>query len=149
MNTLESYIFLFCDSFFSALILPPRSEMVAQTMLALRHYNSYLIFILACSASVAGSLTNWWVGRYFLFLRKTDFFQKKQKEIAESEKKWHKFLVWILLFSWLDVIGSPFAVMAGFFKTNLQKFLFLVLAGKFCYYFLLVFCDLDLRTIYG
>lgn len=149
MDLFESHIFLFCDSFFSALILPPRSEMVVKAMVALRGYNSYLIFILACSASVLGSLTNWWIGKYFGFLRRTEFFLRKQKEVADAEKKWHKFLVWFLLFSWLDVIGSPFSVMAGFLKTSWKKFLFLVLAGKIFYYGLLIFYDLDLRMVLG
>ncbi len=149
MNISEAYFLLFCDSFFSALILPPRSEMVAQAMVALHHYNTNLIFILGLSASLLGSLTNYWIGKYFLFLRRTEFFRKKEKEILAAEKKWQKFLVWILLFSWLDVIGNPFAVMAGFFKTDVKQFLLLVLAGKFFYYYLLVFCDLDLKTILG
>ena len=147
MDIFESYIFLFFDSFFAALILPPRSEMVVKAMAVFASYNAYLVFILALTGSVLGSLANWWVGKYFLFLRETDFFRKKEKEILVAEKKWQKFLVWILLFSWLDVIGSPFAVMAGFLKTNLKKFLFLVLVGKFFYYYLLIFCDLDLKTI--
>jgi len=146
MTLIESYFFLFCDSFFSALILPPRSEMVAKVMVALRTHNSYLIFAFALFASVSGSFVNWWIGKYFTFLRDTDFFKKKAKEISEAEKKWQKFLVWILLFSWLDVIGAPFALMAGFFKTNLQKFLLLVFCGKFFYYYLLIFYDLDLKT---
>jgi len=149
MNIIESYLFLFFDSFFSALILPPRSEMVAKAMVALRGYNSYLIFILALSASTLGSIINWWIGKYFTFLRHTEFFQKKQNEIANSEKKWHKYLVWILLFSWLDVIGAPFAVMAGFFKTKVKKFLLLILASKILYYYLLIFNDLDLKTIFS
>jgi len=120
--------------------------MVVKVMVALRTYNSYLIFTFALFASVLGSSANWLIGKYFTFLRHTDFFKKKLEEIAKAEKKWHKFLVWILLFSWLDVIGTPFAVMAGFFKTNLKKFLLLVFLGKLFYYYLLIFCDLDLKT---
>lgn len=149
MSILESYFFLFCDSFFAALILPPRSEMVVKLMLTLRGHNIYAVFILAFSASILGSLTNYWIGRYFTFLRATEFFKNKAAEIANSQKKWEKFLVWILLFSWLDVIGSAFAVMAGFFKTDVRKFLLLVLVGKLVYYVLLVFCDVDLKAIYS
>lgn len=149
MDILESYLFLFCDSFFSALILPPRSEMVVKLLSTFSGYNIYLVFVLALSASVLGSLSNWWIGKYFLFLRSTNFFQTKQKELAEAEKKWRKFLVWILLFSWLDVIGSPLSVMAGFLKTDLKKFLLLILIGKILYYSLLIFYDLDLKTIYS
>ncbi len=147
MSLFESYFFLFCDSFFSALILPPRSEMVVKAMNALHIYNIYVVFVLALSASMLGSMTNWWIGKYFTFLRNTDFFKTKVQEIAKAEVKWHKFLVWILLVSWLDVIGAPFSVMAGFFKTTWQRFLLLVFIGKISYYYLLIFCDLDLKTI--
>ena len=149
MDLFESYFFLFYDSLFSALILPPRSEMVVKLMAVFSGYNNYLVFTLAIIGSTSGSLVNWWIGKYFLFLHKTEFFKKRQKEIAKAQEKWRKYLVWILLFSWMDVIGNPFAAMAGFFKTDVKKFLLLVLLGKFFYYYLLIFCDIDLKTIYA
>ncbi len=149
MSFFESHFFLFVDSFFAALILPPRSEMVVKIMTSLHNFNLYLVFVLSYSASVLGSCANWWIGKYFNFLRHTDFFIKREKEIAKSQQKWNKFLVWILLFSWLGVIGAPFAVMAGFFQSSFKKFLLLVMLGKVYYYVLLIFYDYDLKTVFA
>ena len=144
MGLVEAYSFLFVDSFFAALILTPRSEFVVKLMLIFSGYHIYLVFAIAFFGSVMGSLANWQIGKYFLFLHKTDFFKSKSKEIAQAEKKWHKFLVYILLFSWMGVIGGPFAVLAGFLKTTIKQFLFLVMSSKALYYLLLVFADFDL-----
>jgi membrane protein YqaA with SNARE-associated domain len=149
MNITEAYSFLFFDSFFSALILTPRSELVIKLMTTFSGYNLCLVFILSIMGSVLGSLANWQIGKFFLFLHKTDFFQNNSKEIAKAEVKWHKFLVYILLLSWMNVIGNPFTVLAGFFKTNIKKFLLLVFVGKFFYYYIFVFHDLDLLQIFA
>lgn len=144
MNIIESYSFLFFDSFFSALILTPHSEMVVRLMTIFPNYNIYLVFTIALMGSVCGSLANWQIGKYFLFLHKTDFFQRKAKEMMMAEQKWHKFLVYVLLFSWLGVVGNPFTTLAGFFRTKIKKFLLVVVAGKIFYYYFLVLCDVDL-----
>jgi len=147
MDIFESYSFLFFDSFFSALILPPRSEMVVHLMAIFSGYNLHLIFILAFIGSCLGSCVDWWIGKYFQFVKKTEFLKNKEKELLEAERKWNKFLVYILLLSWVSVIGNPFAVLAGFLKTDLKKFLILVVIGKVCYYYALVFYGFDARFI--
>ncbi len=145
MPVSESYFFLFCDSFFSALILPPRDEMVVKLLTIFGNHNYYLIFSLAFFGSICGSLLNYFIGKYFLFLRKSDFFLNKEKEIANAENKWNKYFIYLLLISWISAIGNPFAVLCGFFRSNIYKFLSLVTFSKFYYYFLLVFFDLDLK----
>jgi len=124
MTALESYIFLFCDSFFSALILPPRSEMVVKLMTSFAGYNYYLVFFIACSASILGSCINFLIGKYFLFLRKSDFFVKKESEIKNAEEKWNKYIIYLLLFSWISAVANPISLLCGFLRTNIYKFLF-------------------------
>ncbi|MBM5781803.1 MAG: DedA family protein [Pelagibacterales bacterium] len=146
MPAFESYFFLFCDSFFSALILPPRDEMAVKLLTIFGNHNNYFIFSLAFLGSVGGSLVNYLIGKYFLFLRKSDFFINKEKEIANAENKWNKYFIYLLLVSWISAIGNPFAVLCGFFRSNIYKFLSLVIISKFYYYFLLVFFDFDLKV---
>lgn len=147
MDILESYSFLFLDSFFSALILPPRSEMAVHLMRIISGYNLYLVSSIAILSSTLGSIVNWWIGKSFLFARKAQFFKNKSEEINESERKWNKFLVYILLFSWINVIGNPFAVLAGFLRTDFKKFTILILIGKITYYCILVFYGFDARVV--
>lgn len=148
MTAIESYFYLFCDSFFSALILPPRTEMVVKLMTTFAGYSFYLIFSLALLASICGSLANYFIGKYFTFLRHSNFFLGKEKEIAQAEIKWNKYLIYVLLISWISAVGNPFALLCGFFRSNIYKFLFLISFSKFYYYLLLVFFDLDLKLIF-
>jgi membrane protein YqaA with SNARE-associated domain len=147
MDIFESYFFLFCDSFFASLILTPKSEMVVKLMTVFSGFNIYFVFFLALFGSVLGSFANFFIGRYFLFLHKTEFFKKHLKEITKAEEKWHKFLVYILILSPITAVGNPFTTLAGFFKTKITKFLLLVGISKFFYYYLLVFHNIDLTHL--
>lgn len=91
-----------------------------------------------------GSFANWQIGRYCLFLYHSDFFKRKQQEIMQAKAKWDKFLIYILLFSWMGIVGAAFTVLAGFFKTNYKQFLILVGLGKAIFYALLIFAEIDL-----
>lgn len=144
MGITESYLFLLSDSFFSSLILTPGNEFVVKLMVSLSGYNLYLVFTITLFGSIVGSLANWQIGKYCKFLYNTDFFKSKDKEITKAKEKWDKFLVYILLFSWVSVIGGPFSVLSGFFKTDLKKFLILIGISKAIFYSLLVFSDIDI-----
>ncbi|MDX2083537.1 MAG: hypothetical protein SFV53_06090 [Rickettsiales bacterium] len=153
MTLSESYFFLFYDSFLSALILFPRTEMAIKAMIALQIYNPILIFFIAQLASLLALSINWRLGKYLMekyliFLHHNGSFERRQKEILDAEKKWQKFVVWILFFCWLNIVGSTFSTMAGFFKTSFKKFFCLVFVGKFCYYSLLILVDFDLKTYF-
>ncbi|MBU6339540.1 MAG: hypothetical protein KGQ36_06205 [Rickettsiales bacterium] len=147
MDIVESYFFLFCDSFFASIILTPKDEMVVKLMTVFSGYNIYLVFAFSLLGSISGSCANFLIGRYFLFLHKTEFFKNHIKEITKAEEKWHKFLVYILLLSPLSAVGNPFTTLAGFFKTKITKFLLLVGMSKCLYYYLLVFQNIDLTRL--
>jgi membrane protein YqaA with SNARE-associated domain len=147
MQLFESLLYLFFDSFFASLILPPRSEMVVKIMVSLKLFSPFIIFIISYLASIVGLSANYFIGRYFNFLNKSNFFSANQKKIVAANHKWQKYFIWFLLFAWIDVIGATFSFLAGFFKTKYQKFLLLILSAKFLYYYLLIFADFDLKTM--
>lgn len=137
MDILESYLFLFFDSFFANFIFSFSSEMAIKLMLIFEGYNKNLVFILALFGSLCGSIINFFIGRFFKFLRKTEFFLKKERELKNAEEKWEKYLVWILIFSWFSFIGNAWTLLAGFMNTGFRKFIILVFSGKLFYYFYL------------
>ena len=147
MNLLEAYLFLFFDSFFASFILCFSNEMVSKLMITIGNYNHYLVFIIALSGSVCGLSTNWLIGRYLTFLKNTDFFKKKSAEILNAEIKWNKFLVWMLLFAFINAIANPLSLLAGFLKTNFKNFFALILIGKSSYYLLLIFANFDMMNL--
>ena len=102
-------------------------------------YNQYLIFIIATISSVLGSLINWKIGQSLIFLQNTKILIKYKTQIVEAEIKWNKYVIWMLLFSSLKILGNPLALLAGFLRSDFKKFLMIVIFGKMVYYFHLIF----------
>ena len=91
--------------------------------------------VLASSGNILAIIVNYWFG-YWLY--------DKTKDKLSSSKpgRWsldygHKYGYFILLFSWLPVIGDPLTLVAGVLRLNFV--LFVVIAGSLRvarYYFL-------------
>lgn len=103
------------------------------------NYNPHLIFIITLLASVLGSSVNWFIGKKLQFLKQTEGLKHKEKELKNAEEKWNKYVVWLLLFSPLKILGNPLSLLAGFLNTSFKKFFAIILFGKFIYYFWLVY----------
>ncbi len=134
-----NYLFLFFDSLTAALILPVRSEMAIHALVVFQGSNPHIIFITALFASIVGSSINWWIGKKLRFLKQSEALKHKAKEMKNAEEKWDKYLVWMLIFSPLKILGNPLSLLAGFLNTSFKKFLAIIFAGKFIYYFWLVY----------
>jgi membrane protein YqaA with SNARE-associated domain len=133
-----NYLFLFFDSLTAAIILPIRNEMAIYALLVFQKQNPHLIFIVALLASTLGSSINWWIGKKLQAFKKTAALKNKKEEINDAEKKWDKYLVWMLLLAPLKIIVNPLSVLAGFLNTDFKKFLIIIFASKFIYYFWIV-----------
>ncbi|MFT6106988.1 MAG: membrane protein YqaA with SNARE-associated domain [Rickettsiales bacterium] len=129
-----NYLFLFFDSLNSATILPIHNEMAIHALLAFDKQNSYLIFIVTLLASTFGSSINWFIGKKLQYFKKTSSLKNKKPQINDAEKKWDKYLVWMLLLAPLKIIINPLSVLAGFLNTGFKKFLIIIFASKFIYY---------------
>ena len=139
MDIYAAYLFLFFDSITSALILPIKSEIAIYAMLIFKKYNHHLIFIIALSASILGSVINWWLGKKLQILKRSAALKNKDAEIKNAQEKWNKYLIWLLLFSPLKILGNPLSLLAGFLNTSLKKFLAIIFLSKFIYYFWLIY----------
>ena len=136
---LENYLYLSFDSLTAAIILPIRSESAIHAMIIFGNYNSLIIFTIALISSTLGSVINWQIGKSLISLRSTKLLKNYQKEIALAEINWDKYVVWMLLFSALKILGNPLSLLAGFLKTSFKKLLLLIILGKAVYYFYLLF----------
>jgi membrane protein YqaA with SNARE-associated domain len=139
----ENYLMLFFDSLFSAIIVPPRRESVLPVIIALQNnrYQLELVALLAILGNVLGSVFNWFIGRYFIFIKE----KKVQANNAEKHQKLLiKYMHFLIPFSFLSLIGAPLCFVAGFVRIKLLNFLLLLILGKLIYYNLLIFCGLDL-----
>jgi membrane protein YqaA with SNARE-associated domain len=132
---MTSYFLLLLISFLAATILPLSSELALASLLNTGKYNSFALIGTASLGNILGSVFNWLLGFYlFKFLNKK-WFPFKENQINVASKRFSKFGVWSLLFTWVPIIGDPLTFIAGILKVNFLLFLFLVAVGKISRYF--------------
>ena len=116
---------LFFSAFLAATIFPFSSEVAFITALA-----SDMPFINAMLAASSGNIlaiiANYWFG-YWLY-EKTQTKLKTSKSGNWSLEYGKKYGYFILLFSWLPVIGDPLTLVAGVLRLNFIWFV--IIAGS-------------------
>lgn len=125
---------LFFSAFLAATIFPLSSEVAFITALAndMPYLNAMLS---ASSGNILAIIANYWFG-YWLY-DKTSSKLKSSKSGNWSLEYGHKYGYFILLFSWLPIIGDPLTLVAGVLR--LQFVWFVLIAGSLRvarYYFL-------------
>ena len=128
------YFFLFLFSFLAATILPLSSEISLVSLLKTNSYNSFLLISAASLGNVFGSVFNWFLGFYLFKYLNKKWFPFKQSQIINASKRFNKFGIWSLLFSWVPVVGDPLTLIAGILRVNFLLFIILVTAGKISRY---------------
>ncbi|MGQ0286399.1 YqaA family protein [Pasteurellaceae bacterium 22721_9_1] len=138
-----SLCLMFASAFLSATVLPGNSEIVflalaAKIQLVAEQYFSLPIIQLFAAATLGntlGSLTTYWLGRIFPSPQINPQTNTKARWILEKFSAYGTFL---LLLSWLPVIGDLACAVAGWLRLNPWPSAFYILIGKgFRYLFLL------------
>jgi len=124
------YFFLFLTSFLAATIFPLSSELTLISLLKSGSYNSFLLISSSSTGNILGSVFNWFLGFYLLKYINKKWFPFKTNQINVASKRFNKFGIWSLLFSWLPVVGDPLTLIAGILRINFLLFLILVAVGK-------------------
>jgi|TARA_B100000780_G_scaffold252420_1_gene199504 membrane protein YqaA with SNARE-associated domain len=136
---MTGYFVLFLISFLAATIFPLSSELTLIGLLKSGSYNSHLLIGISSLGNILGSVFNWFLGFYLLKYINKKWFPFKQNQINLASKRFNKFGIWSLLFSWLPVIGDPLTLIAGILRVNFLLFLILVTIGKTSRYFFIYF----------
>ncbi|AXH11060.1 YqaA family protein [Halarcobacter bivalviorum] len=138
------YITLFFSAFISATLFPLGSEALLVYNIK-EGYNLVYLLAFVTVGNVLGSLLN-----YFIGLKGEEYLEKKsylKKEKIEKYKAFFdKYGAYSLLLSWAPIIGDPLTLIAGIFKYDLKKFLFLVFIAKFFRYLFLAVATLYFVT---
>jgi membrane protein YqaA with SNARE-associated domain len=118
--------------------VPGSSELFLVGLLAANKGDPAMLIGTAAIGNILGGLVNFFVGRFVSGLsgRKWLFTSDAQIEFVGS--KFNRYGIWILLLTWLPVIGDLITVMAGFLKTELGVFLTLSSIGKIARYVAIV-----------
>ena len=140
----HSLLLMFVSAFLSATVLPGNSEIVfvglaAAILLPAEHYISAPILALLLSAVIGnslGSLTTYWVGRWF---PKADFSHSNNKKVRWVFGKISQYGELTLLLSWLPVVGDLFCAVAGWFRLNWLSSLIYIIIGKTLRYLFLLY----------
>lgn len=115
---------LFLSAFLAATILPFSSEVAFVAAIASGMNPLSAIFYASCG-NVLAIILNYWLG-YWLY-DKTKTKLERSKTGTKSLEYGHKYGYFVLLFSWLPVIGDPLTLVAGVLR--LKFVWFVIVAG--------------------
>jgi membrane protein YqaA with SNARE-associated domain len=130
MQHLGEYAGLFVAAFLSATVLPFQSEVVLFGLLLTKHYQWWLLILVASVGNTLGSAVNWLLGRLVAEFEDRPWFLVRRDTILRAEKWYHRFGRWSLLLSWLPFIGDPLTIVAGVLREPFLVFLALVALAK-------------------
>lgn len=132
-------ILMFFSAFLSATLLPGNSEIIFSTLITqnvlINSPNLPLaLFICATLGNSLGSLTTYLMARLVPMPKRSDTSSPKINwAIIQSQK----YGAWVLLLSWLPVIGDILCGVAGWLRLNIWQSLLFITLGKACRYGLL------------
>lgn len=128
---------LFAAAFLAATILPAQSELLlAGLLIAGRHPPGTLVAV-ATAGNVLGSVVNWILGRYFAHYRNARWFPVSARALERAEQRFARHGPWVLLLSWVPIIGDPLTVLAGVLGMPLGRFVAIVTLAKLARYLVL------------
>ena len=119
---------MFASAFISSTIAPGGSEVVLAYLVANAQSSLWLLLLVATIGNTLGAMTSWWLG--ILAARKMPvaslLSEQKQKALALVSRKG----LWVLLFSWLPIIGDGLCFAGGWLKLPLLPACLFILLGK-------------------
>ena len=114
-----------------------QSEAALVAMLVSEHYLPVALVAVATAGNVLGSVVNWFLGRGVEHFKYKRWFPVSEPKLEKAQALYQRYGYWLLLLSWLPIIGDPITLMAGVMREPLWRFLLLVTLAKGGRYLLL------------
>lgn len=130
IEALWPYGAVFVSAFASATLLPMASEAVLFGAIKAGLASTAGLLAAATAGNVGGSALNWWMGRWLLRFQHRRWFPFSPAALERATAWFERRGVWVLLLSWLPVVGDPLTLVAGVLRVPLGLFLALVTIGK-------------------
>jgi len=122
------YLTLFAVSFLAATLLPLGSEALLLYNITQNH-SLILLWVFATLGNTLGSMLNYWLG-----LKGEAYLETKGHLSVEKMYKarglFSKYGGWVLLLSWVPIIGDPLTFVAGVLRYNFKWFTLIVFVAK-------------------
>ncbi len=131
------YSGLFIASFLASTILPFGSEGLV-VLLIYEKFNVWAVVLVASLGNFLGACTSYyigWKGRGFV----KRYLKIDPEDIEKAEKYFAKYGSYLLLFTWLPVIGDGFTVVGGLLRLKFWIFSVYVFTGKFMRYLVVAY----------
>jgi membrane protein YqaA with SNARE-associated domain len=123
---------LFASAFISSTLAPGGSEAVLAYLVSEKIYRPEWLVMVATAGNTLGAMTTWGLG--LLAAKKfplPGFLSEKQQKALGIIKSNG---LWVLLFSWLPLIGDALCFAAGWLNCAWFPVAVLILVGKFARY---------------
>ena len=130
LDAVWPYATMFVSAFASATVLPFASEVVLLAQLKAGLGSTAGLLAVATAGNVGGSTVNWWMGGLLRRFEGRRWFPFKPGVIASATERFQRHGAWVLLLSWVPVIGDPLTLVAGVLRVPLMTFLILVTIGR-------------------
>ncbi|EHL96495.1 inner membrane protein YqaA [Acetobacteraceae bacterium AT-5844] len=121
---------LFAAAFLAATLLPAQSEAVLVALVVAGEIPVPLLVAVASVGNIGGSLVNYALGRGIEHFRGRRWFPVSDAALSRAQGWYARGGRWVLLLSWLPVVGDPLTLVAGIMREKLWVFLLLVGIGK-------------------
>ncbi len=126
------YTGLFLASFLASTILPFGSEGIV-VILIYMGFNVPAVVLVASTGNFLGACTSYYIG-----LKGRGYIEKylriRPDEIKKAETYFSKYGSYVLLFTWVPIIGDALTVAGGLLRLRFLIFSIFVFTGKFLRY---------------
>ncbi len=126
------YAGLFISSFLASTLLPFGSEGIV-VLLVSQGFNAMAVVIVASVGNFFGACTSYYLG--FMgrgYMEK--YLRIDRHDLETAEKYFSKYGSYVLLFTWVPLIGDAITVTGGLLRLKFTTFAILVFVGKFLRY---------------
>ena len=124
------YLLLFLSALLAATIIPAQSEAVLVTLIHTQQGVFFWLIVVATLGNTLGSIINWWLGQSLEYFQNKPWFPIKATSLAKAQQRFQRYGVWILLLSWVPIIGDPLTIVAGLMRMPLLPFIAVVALAK-------------------
>ncbi|MCZ7360402.1 MAG: DedA family protein, partial [Candidatus Methanoperedens sp.] len=123
------YTGLFIASFLASTVIPFGSEGLVVLLISQR-FNLLAVVLVASVGNFFGACTSYYIG-----LKGRDFVERylriNAKDIEKAERYFSRYGSFVLLFTWVPLIGDVITVTGGLLRLRFIVFAVLVFTGKF------------------
>lgn len=133
------YLILFFHAFLAGSILPFPSEATLVSAVLLGEGETIGLLAAASAGNILGAASNWYLGRYCLRWQHKKWFPVSADKLEKATRLMNKYGYWLLLFSWVAILGDPLTFAAGVLRLRFAIFLPLVAVGKIGRYALVIY----------